>query len=69
MSDTTQSGKDVIDKFFDEILNIDGIDEKIVNKLIFLHTERKLTDTNIQNALEELLQEEIDEMGENDGNN
>ncbi len=69
MSDTTQSGKEVIDKFFDEILNIDGVDEKIANKLIFLHREGKLTDTNIQNSLEELLQEEIGEMGQNDGNN
>ena len=67
MSDETKSGREVIDEFFAEILNIEGVDEKTVEKLISLHSKEKLTDTNIQNAMEQLLQEELDRMGEEDG--
>ena len=67
MSDETKSGREVIDEFFTEILNIEGVDEKTVEKLISLYSEEKLTDTNIQNAMEQLLQEELDRTGGKDG--
>ncbi len=67
MSEETKSGKDVIDEFFADILNIDGVDKKTVEKLTSLYSERKLTDTYIQNAMEQLLQEELDRTGEKDG--
>jgi len=67
MSDETKSGREVIDEFFADILNIDGVDEKTVKKLTSLYSERKLTDTNIQNAMEQLLQEELDRTGGKDG--
>jgi Glu-tRNA(Gln) amidotransferase subunit E-like FAD-binding protein len=60
MSDEIKSGKQVIDEFFSEIMNIEGIDRKTVEKLTSLYSEGKLTDTNIQNAMEHLLQEELD---------
>ena len=67
MGDETKSGREVIDEFFANILNIEGVDEKTVNKLTSLYSENKLTDTNIQNAMDELLQEELDRTGEKDG--
>ena len=68
MSNETKSGREVIDEFFAEIMNVEGVDEKTVEKLISLYSEEKLTDTNIQNAMEQLLQEELDKMaGEKDG--
>lgn len=67
MSDETKSGREVIDEFFANILNIEGVDEKTVKKLTFLYSEEKLTDTNIENAMEQLLQEELDRTGEKDG--
>ena len=67
MSDETKSGREVIDEFFAEILNIEGVDEKTVEKLISLYSEDKLTDTNIQNAMEQLLQEELNKMEGGDG--
>ena len=67
MSDETKSGREVIDEFFAEILNIEDVDEKTVEKLISLYREEKLTDTNIQNAMQQLLQEELDKMGGEDG--
>lgn len=59
MIDKIRSGKEVIDDFFAEILNVNGTDEKTVEKLIELYSENKLTDSNIQNALEELKQEAL----------
>ena len=67
MSDETKSGREVIDEFFADILNIDGVDKKTVKKLTSLYSERKLTDTYIQNAMEQLLQEELDRTGGKDG--
>ena len=67
MSDETKSGREVIDEFFANILNIDGVDEKTVTTLVSLYSEKKLTDTNIQNAMEQLLQEELDRTGGKDG--
>lgn len=70
MENPIKSGKDVIDEFFAEILNVEGADESTVNKLIELYGDNKFTDSNIQNALEELKQEaikpkKIKEDGEN----
>lgn len=59
MSDKIKSGKDVIDEFFAEILNVEGVDQKTVEKLVELYGENKLTDSNIQNALDELKQEAL----------
>jgi hypothetical protein len=70
MDNQIKSGKDVIDEFFAEILNVEGTDESTVNKLIELYSDNKFTDSNIQNALEELKKEaikpkKIKEDGEN----
>ena len=68
MSEETKSGKEVISEFFAEIRNLEGVDEKTIEKLISLHGENKLTDIHVQNAMDELLQEELDKMGgEKDG--
>lgn len=67
MSDEIKSGKQVIDEFFAEIMNIEGVDKKTVEKLTFLYSEGKLTDTNIENAMGQLLQEELATTEEKDG--
>lgn len=59
MNDRIKSGKQVIDDFFSEIMNIDGVDKQTVKKLASLYCEGKLTDTNIENAMSQLLQEEL----------
>lgn len=66
MSDQIKSGKDVIDEFFAEILNVEGVDLKTVERLVELHSENKLTDSNIQNALEELKQDALTQQKEQD---
>ena len=59
MNKEIKSGKDVIDEFFSEIYNIENVDEKTVDALVLLYGEGKLTDKNIQNALEDLVQQEL----------
>jgi len=59
MDKKIKSGKDVIDEFFSEIYNIENVDEKTVEMLVSLYSEGNLTDKSIQNALEELLQQEL----------
>lgn len=61
MNNDVKTGKEVIEEFFAEILDIKGIDQKTVAMLIDLYKDDKLTDSNIQNALEELKQEALDE--------
>jgi|TARA_Y100000031_G_scaffold102893_1_gene112831 hypothetical protein len=67
MSDEIKTGKEVIGEFFAGIMKIEGVDIKTVEKLTSLHSEGKLTDTNIQNVMEKLLQEELDTTEEKDG--
>ena len=67
MSDEIKSGKEVIDEFFAEILNVEGVDLRTVEKLVELYSENKLTDSKIQNALEELKQEALNENSKKDG--
>ena len=69
MSDEIKTGKEVIDEFFAEIMNIEGIDKKTVAKLTSLYNEGKLTNTNIQNAMDQIFQEELDTTEEKDGKN
>ena len=59
MSNEIKSGKQVIDEFFAEIMDIEGVDKKTVEKLTFLYDEGKLTDTNVENAMSELLIAEL----------
>ena len=66
MSDEIKSGKQVIDEFFANIINIEGVDKKTVENLTSLYSKGKLTDIEIQNAMEQLLQEELNTTEEKD---
>lgn len=59
MDKEIKSGKAVLDEFFSEIYNIENVDERTVDVLVSLYSEGKLTDKNIQNKLEELVQQEL----------
>jgi hypothetical protein len=59
MDKEIKSGKVVIDEFFSEIYNIENVDKKTVEVLVSLYSAGKLTDKNIQNTLEELVQQEL----------
>ncbi len=66
MDNTIKSGQAVIEEFFSEILNVPNADEKTVNKLISLYAERKFTERQIQNAMDELTQSELKKVEKED---
>lgn len=59
MDKEIKSGKEVLDEFFSEIYNIENVNERTVDVLVSLYSEGKLSDKNIQNKLEEIVQQEL----------
>jgi len=62
MEEQIKSGKQLIDDFFSQIRNIENIDEKTVNVIVSLYEDGKLTDTNLQNSMQELLDLELNNL-------
>ena len=59
MDNKIKNGKDVIDEFFSEIYNIPNADKKTVDALVSLYGQGKLSDKNVQNTLDEIVQNEL----------
>jgi len=51
MTDKLKSGQEVVDEFFKEISTMEKLDKKIVEVLIKLYRENKLTNTNLSNEI------------------
>lgn len=66
MDDKIKSGKDVIDDFFAEIYNIPNADNKTVDALVELYSQGKLSDKNVQNTLDEIVQKELKQIDKED---
>lgn len=61
MSDNVKSGKEMLDEFFSNIKNIDGVDDAIATMIQELYQQGKLTtDTHIKQALQKLKENEED---------
>lgn len=59
MSDNVKSGKEMLDEFFSDIKNIEGVDEAIATMIQELYQQGKLTtDTHIKQALQKLKENE-----------
>ncbi|CAN5413476.1 hypothetical protein BH23BAC1_BH23BAC1_34120 [soil metagenome] len=69
MNNKIKSGKEVIDEFFSEIYNVENVDKTTVDVLVSLYSKNKITDTNIQNALDDILQKELDKIEKNENEN
>ena len=54
MSNEIKSGKQILDEFFQEIKSLPGVDINVVNTIIDLYEEGKLTERSLSNALLEL---------------
>ncbi|MFB0496087.1 hypothetical protein ABID99_002324 [Mucilaginibacter sp. OAE612] len=54
MTNPVKSGKEILDDFFAEILNISDVDSAIAQCLADLYGQNKLTDTNVKNELQKL---------------
>jgi len=57
--DKLKNGKEIIDDFFKNLLNIPNVDEKIVSEIKKMYEEGKLTNTNLSNKLISLKEEEL----------
>jgi hypothetical protein len=66
MDNTVKKGKDVIDDFFAEILNVPNTDENTVQKLVELYGSGKFTERGIANAMDELTQTELKKVEKED---
>jgi len=51
MSGELKSGQEILNEFFSQIMNIDGVDKKVANVVLRLYQEGKLTNTNLSNDL------------------
>lgn len=66
MDNKIKSGKDVIDDFFAEIYNIPNADKNTIDALVNLYSQGKLSDKNVQNTLDELVQSSLKQIDNED---
>lgn len=66
MDNKIKSGKDVIDDFFAEIYNIPNADKNTIDALVNLYSQGKLSDKNVQNTLDELVQSSLKQIDKED---
>lgn len=51
MTDQIKSGQEILEEFFSQIINIEGVDGDVAETIIKLYQEGKLTNINISNEL------------------
>ena len=51
MTDQIKSGQEILDEFFSQIIDIEGVDQEVAKTIIKLYQEGKLTNINISNEL------------------
>ncbi len=66
MDKKIKSGKDVIDDFFAEIYNISNADKDTIDALVNLYSQGKLSDKNVQNTLDELVESRLNHIEKED---
>ena len=54
MKNKVKSGKEIVDDFFKNIENIDGVEKDIAKMLTNLYENDKLTEINVKNELPKL---------------
>jgi len=61
MDKPVKSGKEILDDFFNGILNIPDVDKKLASEIKKMYEEDHLTDTKLSNKLDSLREEEIND--------
>jgi hypothetical protein len=51
MTDKIKSGQEILEEFFSQIIDIEGVDGDVAETIIKLYQEGKLTNINISNEL------------------
>jgi len=59
MNEPVKNSKEILDDFFNSILTIPNVNEKLASQIKKMYEEGKLTSTNLSNKLTSLREEEI----------
>ncbi len=59
MDDPVKNGKEILDDFFKNILNIDDVDRDLAAEIKTMYEEGKLTNANLSNKLDSLREAKI----------
>lgn len=51
MTEQIKSGQEILDEFFSQMGNIEGVDQDVAQTVLRLYQEGKLTNTNLSNDL------------------
>jgi len=51
MTDQIKSGQEILEEFFSQLIDIEGVDGDLAKTIIKLYQEGKLTNINISNEL------------------
>lgn len=51
MTEQIKSGQEILDEFFSQITNIDGVDKDVAEAVLKLYKDGKLTNINLSNEL------------------
>lgn len=51
MTKQIKSGQEILDEFFSQITNIEGVDQDVAETVLKLYKEDKLTNINLSNEL------------------
>lgn len=61
MQEKPKSGQEIVEEFFSQIGNIEGVDKDVLGILTNLYRDGKLTDTNLSNELMRIREERLNE--------
>lgn len=51
MTNEVKSGQEILNEFFSQIMNINGIDKEVAEVILRLYKDNKLTNINLSNEL------------------
>ena len=54
MAENVKSGTEILDEFFENVDQIENVDQEIAQMLVRLYKDNKLTDINVKNELQTL---------------
>lgn len=61
MDKPIKSGKEILDDFFNDILNVPNVDKNLASEIKKMYEEGKLTNINLSNKLTSLRKEKIND--------
>ena len=61
MTEQIKSGQEILDEFFSQIMNIEGVNQDVAESVLKLYKEDKLTNINLSNELEKIREKKENE--------